>query len=270
VVPPGSEDVVDPQFHLQRARAEAFGAAAEQYDRHRPDFPDALIDDLAALGAKRVLDVGCGTGKVARALARRGLSVLGVELDARMAAVARAHGVEVEVARFEEWDDAGRRFDLVTSGDAWHWIDPARGAAAVARVLRSGGTLARFFNLQVLDEAVMDALDAVYEAHAPELHRYGRAPKTIDVSVNPFPFPLEGPFSAGEVRAYAWERRVSAAEWTAFAGTISDHLRLPAARLARLLAAMRVAIEPIGEPLVVHGTTAAMFCRRERRAGRLR
>jgi 2-polyprenyl-3-methyl-5-hydroxy-6-metoxy-1,4-benzoquinol methylase len=117
------------ELHLDRARAESFGSVAEQYDRYRPTYPDALIDDLAALQPAQVLDVGCGTGKAAVALARRGLSVLGVELDERMADVARGHGISVEVAAFETWDDAGRRFDLITCAGAWHWIDHGPGVS---------------------------------------------------------------------------------------------------------------------------------------------
>ena len=75
-----------------------------------------------------------------------------------MAEVARGQDVRVEVARFEEWNDAGRRFDLLTCGDAWHWIEPKRGAAKVAQVLRPGGAFARFWNIQLLDEPVMAAL----------------------------------------------------------------------------------------------------------------
>ena len=133
-------------LHLERDRAESFGSVAEQYDRYRPAFPDALLGDLAAMaGSTEVLDVGSGTGKVARGLAQRGLSVLGVELDPRMAEVARGQGVRVEIARFEEWNDAGRRFDLLTCGDAWHWIEPKRGAEKVAHVLRPGGAFVRFW-----------------------------------------------------------------------------------------------------------------------------
>jgi 2-polyprenyl-3-methyl-5-hydroxy-6-metoxy-1,4-benzoquinol methylase len=102
---------------------------ADQYDRFRPTYPDALIEDLAGLRPAKVLDVGCGTGKVAVALAERGLSVLGVEVDQQMAKIARGHGIDVQVAAFESWDATGRTFDLITCGDAWHWIDPARGVA---------------------------------------------------------------------------------------------------------------------------------------------
>jgi SAM-dependent methyltransferase len=49
------------------------------------------------------LDIGTGTGKVAAAIAARGVRVLGVDPDAQMAAVARARGLEVEVAPFETW-----------------------------------------------------------------------------------------------------------------------------------------------------------------------
>jgi SAM-dependent methyltransferase len=249
-------------LYLDRARASSFGSVAEDYDLHRPSFPDALLGDLAALGAVDVLDVGTGTGKVARALVRRGLSVLGVELDPRMASVARQHGVRVEVTPFEEWDDAGRRFDLVTCGDAWHWLDRKRAAAKIAHVLRPGGSFVWFWNLQVLEEPVMEALDVVYRQHAPEIYVYGRVPTEMT------PPALEGPFSADEARTYDWERRVSGAEWAAFARTISDHQRLPAERRAVLLEAIRETIERFGEAIRVRGVTYAHYACRTPRSPR--
>ena len=73
-----------------RTRAESFGAIAELYDRVRPSYPDALLDELLADEPQRVLDVGCGTGIVASLLQARGCDVLGVEIDERMAE-RRAH-----------------------------------------------------------------------------------------------------------------------------------------------------------------------------------
>ena len=62
-----------------------------------------------------------------------------LDADARMAEWARRTGVETEVATFEAWESAGREFDAVVAGQAWHWVDPVAGAAKAAQVLRPGG-----------------------------------------------------------------------------------------------------------------------------------
>ena len=128
-----------PEIHRDRRVAESFGGDAERYDRARPDYPDALVRRIiAASPGRNVLDVGCGTGIEARQFRAAGCTVLGVEPDARMAEFARGSGVEVEVATLEAWDPAGRKFDAVIAGTAWHWVDPVAGAAKTARVLRPG------------------------------------------------------------------------------------------------------------------------------------
>src|SRR5699024_8174196 len=136
-------------LHADRRRASSFGSSAERYHRFRPDYPVELVDRLVSLDPGWTVDVGCGTGKVAVALAERGLRVVGVEPDERMAAVARQLGVDVDVAGFEEWKGRGHQFDLITSGHAWHWIDPAVGLPKAAALLRGGGAIEVFWNYHV-------------------------------------------------------------------------------------------------------------------------
>ncbi len=187
-----------PEEFRDRERAESFGSIAEQYDRYRPAAPAALLDEFAAPAPSRVLDVGCGTGKLARGLVERGLTVLGIEVDERMAAIARGHGVEVEVAAFEDWDDGGRTFDLITCGDAWHWIDPARGWRKIGVVLRPGGTVARCWSDYRVDGPLRSALEAVYARVLPDVDHGG--PKHGRDEADP----------RVENRTYPWERTYSA------------------------------------------------------------
>ena len=75
------------------------------------------------------LEIGCGTGKATRPLAERGYSILGVELGANLAEVARRKvadfpHVEIVTSSFEEWDPGRERFDAVVSFNAFHWLDP--------------------------------------------------------------------------------------------------------------------------------------------------
>ena len=129
-----------------------FDLHAEAYDRFRPSYPDAVIDELLGPGPAGldVLDVGCGTGIAARQMAQRGAKVLGVDLAPRMAEVARRHGIDVEIAAFEGWEAAGRTFDRVTSAQAWHWLNLPLATTKAASVLRPGGKLCLIWNLSLI------------------------------------------------------------------------------------------------------------------------
>ncbi|WP_052689046.1 methyltransferase domain-containing protein [Williamsia herbipolensis] len=127
--------------HTDRRLALSFGAEADNYERHRPDFPAEMMDAVAELGS-RVLDVGTGTGKAAAALVARGCEVLGVEPDPQMAAIARAKGVVVEEGTFEQWDPDGRQFDLVVFARSWHWVDPEVALPRLATIVPVGGHVA--------------------------------------------------------------------------------------------------------------------------------
>jgi SAM-dependent methyltransferase len=246
--------------HHDRRRAESFGPQADLYDRHRPSYPPALIDDLVARRPAQALDIGTGTGKAAHLLAARNVHVLGIEIDPLMARVARRHGIAVEVGGFEEWDDAGRRFDLITCAQAWHWIDGAVGAQKAARLLRPEGRLALFWNFAQFDYATRHALDRAYARAAPELSRHsvsrGGGPATIPQHERQLG---EAGFVDLQHRQYDWDQAYATDDWLALLRTHSDHSTLPAERLDGLLAAVGTAIERIGGTLIAHYRTEALL-----------
>jgi len=135
-----------------------FNEVPELYDRVRPGYPDELFADLvriAGLGEhSSVLEVGCGTGQATRSLAMLGCSVTAIEPGAAMAALARQRiaafgNVTVEESTFEEWDDGGRRFDVLVAASAWHWVDPSIGWRRAHDLLRPGGWTALLGNIVV-------------------------------------------------------------------------------------------------------------------------
>ncbi len=131
-------------------QAVSFGAAAAEYERSRPGYPDEVVEWIVPAGARAAADVGAGTGKLTRALAARGLGVTAVEpsdgmrerLETALPAV-RALAGSGEALPLGDGE-----VDLVTYAQAWHWVEGPRALAEAARVLRLGGRLACVWNLR--------------------------------------------------------------------------------------------------------------------------
>jgi SAM-dependent methyltransferase len=209
--------------------AESFGTDPERYDRTRPRYPDALVERIvAASPGPAVLDVGCGTGTEAWQFQAAGCTVLGIEPDARMAELARRRGLEVEVATFEAWDPAGRQFDAVVAGQAWHWVDPVAGAAKAAQVLRPGGRLAPFWHM-------FKAADGIRKV---------------------------GGFSDPEQWRYDWERSYTRDEWLDQMPTQGPLTQLPPEKLAEVLEGVGAAIDAMGGSFTMHYSTVAVAAAR--------
>jgi SAM-dependent methyltransferase len=109
-------------------------------------------DLVMGYGPRSVLDAGCGTGRVGRELARRGVEVVGVDASESMIATARASDPEIEwVVADMGALDLGRTFDLVLmAGNVPLFTPPGTQAALVAgcaRHLAGGGLLVCGFQL---------------------------------------------------------------------------------------------------------------------------
>jgi SAM-dependent methyltransferase len=250
--------------HTARQMAESFGVDPQRYDQARPGYPEALVARVVAGSpGPDVLDVGCGTGIAGRQFQAAGCAVLGVEPDPRMADFARARGLPVEVATFEDWEPGGRTFDAVIAAQSWHWVDPAAGAAKAASVLRAGGRLAVFGHVfeppvevaepfaEAFRRAVPDspfpgqpagrALDyyqAAYAKVAGQLHETGR-------------------FDDLEQWRFDWERFYTRDQWLALIPTTGGLTRLPPEKTAGILAAVGAAIDALGGGFTMRWTTLA-------------
>ncbi|MFY1692181.1 class I SAM-dependent methyltransferase [Plantactinospora sp. WMMB782] len=249
--------------------AESFGTDPERYDRTRPSYPEALLARIvAASPGPDVLDVGCGTGTASRQLRAAGCTVLGVEPDARMAEFARRTGIEVEVATFEAWDPAGRRFDAVVAGTAWHWVDPVAGMARASQVLRPGGLLAPFWHAFQLPPEVADAFAGAYRQVAPDApFRIPAAWPGLDSYQPMFDAAADGIRRAGgftepDQWRFDWERDYTRDEWLDQLPTSGAATRLPPDALAELCAAVGAAVDALGGSFTMRYRTVAVAATR--------
>ncbi|GIU93158.1 MAG: methyltransferase type 11 [Acidimicrobiia bacterium] len=237
-------------------RATSFGDDAVRYDRARPGYPAGLVDHLVALGPGPVLDVGCGTGRVSLLLRDRGRSVLGVEADPRMAMIASSRGIPVEISSFESWDPRGRRFGLVVSGQAWHWVDARAGARKAWSVLLDGGALCVFWNRPCLAPEVAARMRELYRRVAPDLSGSpalgGVARGRLDTQVRH----LVEAFGGVDYREFWWASSYGRDQYLDLLATYSDHHLYPGRD--RLLREVGTLIDSMGGELTVHYRTVTL------------
>ncbi|WP_305784348.1 class I SAM-dependent methyltransferase [Symbioplanes lichenis] len=225
----------------RKVHAASFDRAAEAYERGRPPYPPEVVP----AGARRVLDLGAGTGKLTRVLVDAGLDVVAVEPSEKMreqltASVPEAEALAGAAERIPLPDAS---VDAVVVAQAWHWVDPAVAVPEVARVLRPGGTLSLIWNVRDHREPWVARLDEL-------LHRHTRA--EIDTA------PAVGaPFGDPERTEIRWTHRLTRGELLDMVASRSYVIVLPAAERARLLADVEALVGDAGEvemPYVTHCT----------------
>ena len=156
-----------------------FGKTANDYRRHRAGFPEAYFSRVAqyGIGVKRqtLLDLGTGTGTLARGFAQRGCRVTGLDPAAAMMAQAKQIGIEEGVhvdyldARAEDSGLPDQAFDVITAGQCWHWFKRDVVAREAMRMLRANGALV-ISHLDWLPAPgnVVAASEALIRRHNPE------------------------------------------------------------------------------------------------------
>jgi SAM-dependent methyltransferase len=211
---------------------QTFNRSADVYDRIRPGYPDALVDDVIRLSGipdqGRILEIGCGTGKATEPFALRGYWMDCLDIGSDLAAVAAAKfkgldRVRIVESSFEDWYPGARRYDLVIAATSFHWVDPKVAYVKSAAVLKPSGALAEFSNTPVpKTEGFFVRVQDVYRACAPSISSDAPAPKTNrqgHAGLELFQEPV--------TRTYPWSVQYSADQYIELLSTYSDHISLP-------------------------------------------
>jgi SAM-dependent methyltransferase len=132
---------------------------AKQYQQRHSyvfQYGQAVLDLLEPQKGERILDLGCGSGQLAAAIADAGAAVIGIDSSPEMLAEARAHYPAIEF----------RLGDAAFSSAVLHWVKNAAGAArCIARALKPGGRFVAEFgghgNIQSVVDAICEVLGPV-------------------------------------------------------------------------------------------------------------
>jgi len=228
-----------------------FGKAAEDYGTFRAGFPQSIFGRLAEFEVgvpdQVVVDLGTGTGTLARGFALRGCEVIGVDPDPRMIVQAkkldRQHEVNTRYveAKAESTGLDGGVADVVTAGQCWHWFDQPRAIAEVIRLLRPDGKLViANFDWLPLAGNVVEATEELIIQYNPDWNfggGLGMYPQYLPVlseagicNIQTFSYDVDVPYSPE-----AWRGRIRAS--AGVAALDADSARKFDMGLAELLSA---------------------------------
>jgi SAM-dependent methyltransferase len=283
--------------HLGRV----FDHVAAAYDEARPSYPASLVDAALERGrlgpGSRVLEIGCGTGKLTELLAARGLAVDAIDPGASMIEAARRRvdatdRVRFHLGRFEDLSLGDGSFAAAFSATAFHWLDPALSWRQAARHLEQDGLLALLTYTGVRDERSASASDGFAEMirkHAPEAAgsvRPSRELETILAGVDQrrdnvsevwdwimgggrHRLAVEGArelFQDVEVAAEVTELEQTADELLAYFRTTSLYFQIDPAHRATIEEADRRMVERLGGTVHVSLATVLLTARKARGA----
>lgn len=156
-----------------------FGKTAGDYGRYRAGFPDAFFERLSGFGigegGQSILDLGTGTGTVARGLALCGCEVTALDPSEKLLDEAKRLDQEAGVSikyltsTAEDTGLPSSTFEVVTAGQCWHWFDRELAALEALRILKPGGWLViAHFDWIPLHGNVVEATERLIERHNPD------------------------------------------------------------------------------------------------------
>ena len=251
-----------------------FDQVASVYSKARPDYPDALVDDVVAYAAlkpaDRIFEIGCGAGQATKGFARRGFPILATDPGAEMLVQAReslgAFGnVTFLETTFEQWPVEPAAFRLIVAAQSWHWVSPAVRFPKAAEALSPAGSLAVFGHVPVGLPGPL--LDRFREIYLRQIGKWGPPPEAWYLPSGPFKgwFDESGLFGPVQHRSYSWKWRRDASSYVDFLSTKSDHRMMAPGKRDELLGEVAEAIKAHGEPFDVDYESHLYIARRRDR-----
>lgn len=151
----------------------SFGAHADAYERARPAWPEEAARWLLPDGARLVVELGAGTGKLTRAVTALGVRVVAVEPDPRMLAVLREQGLDGVEGTAEAIPLGRGEADGVIAGSSFHWFELDEALPEIHRALRPGGRLGFGWNHRDVRHPTIAAMQEIVYSSRPSRQTSG-------------------------------------------------------------------------------------------------
>lgn len=250
----------------------AFNEDVINYDKWRPTYCRELFEDIIIYSKlaqnKKALEVGIGTGQATTPFLETGCSLMAVELGRNLADYTKQKfkqykNFNVFNTSFEDFNCEDNSIDLLYSATAFHWIPEKIGYSKALKLLKSGGTLALFWNKPFVareDDPLHHKIQSIYQKYRPsgtkfienDTSRYKKISETIE----------SFGFKDLEVKLYHGMRKFNSSNYISLLNTYSDHRAMPEFTKQLFESEIEYAIMEYGNVLNVYDTIDLYLARK--------
>jgi SAM-dependent methyltransferase len=248
-----------------------FDQIADAYKAARPDYPEALVEDVVSFAELKprdeILEIGCGAGQATKGFAKRGFPILAIDPGPKLLAgaresLARFNNVEFLESTFEAWPASQGKFRLIIAAQSWHWVSPEVRFVKAAAALSPNGSLAVFGHVPVgMPASLVARFREIYLRHTG---KWGLPPEAWYLPDGPFKrwFDESGLFGPVEHRSYSWKWRHTTSSYANFLRTKSEHQMQESAKREEMLGEIGRAIDEHGGEVTLDYETHLYIARR--------
>ncbi len=242
-----------------------FDNAAREYDAVRPEYPEALYQDIFRYQPvhqeSRVLEIGMGTGKATGPVLKTGCHFLGLEPGENLGALAKKRlggygNFCLRQARLQDFQCPAESFDLIYAATAFHWIPQDYGYQRVYQLLKPGGAFARFAYHAGPDEGRQELTAEIYQLYRRYMHG-GKGQYRPFTLADGESLAREGEkygFSHPKAHVYQMKRDFSPEKYMELLKTYRDHMALEPELRDKLFTGIFQAIQRHGGTMTVYYT----------------
>lgn len=251
-----------------------FDEAVLDYEKRRPKYGSQIFEDIikyADITAdKSIIEIGCGTGQATESFLKTKCKVTAVELGENLAAYTKnkfrdCANLEVIQSAFENYECDNNKFDMLYSATAFHWIPDEIGYKKSYKILKSGGTIALFWNKPCInskDDPLYKKIQSLYNQFLPQLsHKAANNTDKARYSGRMNQIERYG-FIDIKFKLYHNIRKMTGVEYTELLNTYSDHRSLDKSIRLPFFNAVRAAIEESGNELIIYDTVDLYLARK--------
>ena len=262
---------------MNQGKEWTFNTVADAYEKIRPGYPDELYQALFAYApldeSRSALEIGIGAGQATPPVLKTGCTLTAVEYGDQLARLCREKfsgysRFSVITGKFEDAGLPEDSFDLVYSASAFHWVPEEIGYPKVFRILKSGGTFARFANhpYQAKDNPVLfeEIQNAYAEYYYPYYQRRPGKPGeyTEEQAAERAAIADRYGFTDTQYAVFRRVRTLSATEYRQLISTYSDHITIEESIRERFFDAIEYAINRHGGSISVFDTIDLQMARK--------